>query len=322
MTIQTTVVIPTCGAATHLADVLAGLARQTNQSFELIIVDNNFVPHVRSSIIEDSGLRGEVIHEEQNGLQHARNAGVKLAQGDYVAFLDDDAVPAPSWLANLVEGTQRYDAIASGGSVILKFTSPPPSWIGNKERALLSELLYSRSDIPALADDMYITGANMCVDRLAFDRIGLFDPEFDRTATSLRSSGDLEFARRLQAAGLRVAFIASAAVHHHIDPFRLTKRYLLARAYWQGRSDALLESKCGRPETFGRRDLRANAIALFGRLRDFVRGPPERNVIARELALAREYGYCLQRGLLRVAGPKMAPMTGVVFSQQASESMR
>jgi len=294
-----TVVIPTCGGGSHLRSVLQGLTRQTNRDFDVIVVDNNVLGQFNRPSIRCGNLSAAIVHEPRNGLTYARNTGVTHAAGSYVAFLDDDAVPSATWLQNLLEGMRRYGSAAAGGSVDLELSCEPPSWFGVKERALLSELLYSGNDIPVLAEDMYIVGANMCITRHAFDKVGLFSSGFGRTARSLRSSEELEFTRRLQTAGQPVSFIASAHVHHHIAPFRLTERYLLGRAYWQGRSDALLESRWGRPASFGYRDWRVNVRELSSRLLDFIVAGKNGSRIGPSLLLAREYGYCLQMALLR-----------------------
>lgn len=290
-------VIPTYGAGTHLLRVLDGLVAQQYRDFLVVVVDNNERPQWATRL-RGERLEVDVISEPRNGLQHARNAGVRAARGSYVAFLDDDGIPTPQWLGNLVEGTKRHGAMAGGGEVILEFASEPPTWMGTAERALLSELIHVE-DVPAIADDMYIVGANMCIDRRAFKTLGLFDPHFDRTARSLRSSGELEFTRRLQSHGDRVAFIASARVRHQIDPTRLTVRYFLSRAYWQGRSDALLEGRWGRPVAFGSRNWQVNIGALSSRAWSLARCQTPDEKVVRALSLARECGYCHQSALLQ-----------------------
>jgi GT2 family glycosyltransferase len=296
------VVIPTCGPATHLMSVLAGLAKQTNRNFDAMVVDNNPLPRWHSRFLQVDDLRVALVREPRNGLSHARNAGVANSGGSSVAFLDDDGVPAATWVQNLVDGLQRYGSAAVGGSVELKLPRETPVWLGGEERALLSELLYLGDDIPTLADDMYIVGANMCITREAFDLVGTFSSDFGRTSKSLRSSEELEFTRRLQTAGHRVSFIASARVYHQIDEFRLAERYFVSRSYWQGRSDALLEAKWGRPASFGNRDLGVNLKILLRRLRQCLFAVNGAERVRRRLRFAREYGYFLQAVLLRFNG--------------------
>lgn len=291
------VVIPTCGPATYLRQVLTGLSTQSVQNFETIVVDNNTDSTVDLSDMPSPGVRLTVIRELRNGLNYARNAGVSCASGAYIAFLDDDGVPSETWLSNLVRGIDCHQAELGGGTVKLVLPSEEPSWFFPELRALLSELLYEGKDIAEIGADRYIVGANMCVSRKAFEMIGGFDPSFDRTATTLRSSGELEFSKRLQHVGGRVAFIASAEVFHHIPAHRMTQKYFVSRAYWQGRSDALLECKWGRPISFGVRNNRKNLLELLRTL-SHLRFSGEDSVrFRRYLQVVREYGYCLQYAL-------------------------
>jgi glucosyl-dolichyl phosphate glucuronosyltransferase len=300
MTSDVTIVIPTCGRAPHLMSVLGGLAGQTKRDFEVLVVDNNKRPRFDKRTIQYKDLIAGIVSEPYNGLTYARNAGVVWSSSPYVAFLDDDAVPSSTWIENLLNGMREYGSAAAGGSVQLDLSCDPPPWFGVNERSLLSELLYLGKDIPVLPDDLYIVGANMCIKRDSFEKVGLFDHAFGRTATSLRSSEELEFTRRLQIADQPVSFIASARVYHQIDSFRLTKSYLLSRAYWQGRSDALLESRWGRPASFGNRDWRLNIRALLLRLWRFIATSNDSGRVAESFSLAREYGYCFQEALLRL----------------------
>ena len=302
---ETTVVIPTYGRATFLPAVLHGLSQQTAQALEIIVVDNNPRPRHFAELLQESCPRLSITHEPRNGLQHARNAGIACSRGAIVAFLDDDAVPAPNWLESLVDGMQRYQADAVGGTVSLDFHSHPPDWLGLEERALLSELLYRGYDIPTLTDDMYVVGANFAVRRAAFEMTGCFDPAFDRTASSLRSSGELEYTRRLQSKGRIISFIASACVSHQIPAERLTKRYFYERSFWQGRSDALLEMKWGRPASFGNRNWHLNALVLFKKLRAVCDSSSGASRLKTSLAFVRELGFCLQAGLCGQSFDKM-----------------
>lgn len=298
MTPNATVVIPTFGDARHLEAVLGGLAKQNMRDFDVIVIDNNRHRSLSRALFATACIPAVLVHEPRNGLVHARNTGVRHATGRFIAFLDDDAVPTPTWLSELTSGLERYQSAVAGGSVTLHLGCDPPRWLGAAERTLLSELTYDGLDVPVLGDDMYIVGANMCIRRDAFDRFGLFSNGFGRTATSLRSSEELEFTRRLQSAGERISFVASAVVQHQIEPFRLTTRYMRSRSYWQGRSDALLEARWGRPESFGRRNWKMNVEALLLRLKAHVFERDSAARAASQFALAREFGYCLQAWLL------------------------
>lgn len=299
------VVIPTYGPAVYLDQVLRGLAIQTEKNFETIIVDNNGILTHAGRNLPRPSQPFRIVHEPQNGLSYARNAGIANSHGRYLAFLDDDGVPDREWLANLAVGMDRYQALMAGGTVELVLPREEPVWFSRGLRLLLSELFYDGKDIPDIGEDRYIVGANMCIAREAFHRAGTFSHSFDRTANSLRSSGELEFGKRLQRQGEHISFIAKALVRHQISEYRLSKKYFMSRSYWQGRSDALLEVKWGRPESFGRRDNGRNFIALIQALADVVLVDKDRLRFPKLLDLVREYGYCLQYALLTRLGSQL-----------------
>ena len=93
MSRKVSVIIPTVGRAS-LSQCLEGLARQSLKPDEV-------------QVVEDKSRRGP---------GWARNQGICKATGDILAFLDDDAVPPPEWLASMVEAMEHAEADGAGGS--------------------------------------------------------------------------------------------------------------------------------------------------------------------------------------------------------------
>jgi predicted nucleotidyltransferase len=114
-----TVVVITRNRAEQLRRCLAALAGQIRPPDELLIVDNGSTDHTREVVASYPGVpRPRYLHEAAVGYGRARNAGVAAATGDVVAFIDDDAVATPGWLATLVRPFARDPEIAIvGGSI-------------------------------------------------------------------------------------------------------------------------------------------------------------------------------------------------------------
>ncbi|MEV7970821.1 glycosyltransferase family 2 protein, partial [Sphaerisporangium sp. NPDC088356] len=103
--ITLSVVVPVRDAEPYIADALTSLRRNARRDFEFIVVDDGSVD-ATPRIIEDfrDDLPGLTVLRNVSpaGLADARNAGVSLASGRYVTFMDGDDWLAPGYLSDLV----------------------------------------------------------------------------------------------------------------------------------------------------------------------------------------------------------------------------
>ena len=67
--------------------------------------------------------------EPHQNIALARNKAIENAQGDYVAFLDDDEMPAEKWLVTLFKTCQQYQVDGVLGSARPEFEGKPPGWL-------------------------------------------------------------------------------------------------------------------------------------------------------------------------------------------------
>ena len=130
--VRVSIIIPAYKAETTIEDTIAALASQTFHAFEVIVVDDaspDSTGERACRALRRSGLRHVVVRLVNNaGPSSARNAGVSLASGEYVAFQDADDTWMPEKLARQVElmdghpevtlcGCQA-DLVAANGAVI------------------------------------------------------------------------------------------------------------------------------------------------------------------------------------------------------------
>lgn len=105
------ILIPVYNAASHLASCWATLEAQTHTDFEAVFV-NDGSTDATEQMLQDKVTREprfRVISQSNQGVSAARNAGIAVAQGDYIAFMDVDDTLAPDFLEQLLSAAKNYD---------------------------------------------------------------------------------------------------------------------------------------------------------------------------------------------------------------------
>jgi glycosyltransferase involved in cell wall biosynthesis len=115
------VVIVTRNRVYKLKRCISSLIRNTIKPDELLIIDNNSTDMTQTEILEISKkyIRHNIkyFRETRIGISYARNKGLYKAQGDIIAFTDDDCIVKEDWIRNIISAHAEYpDAIAIGGN--------------------------------------------------------------------------------------------------------------------------------------------------------------------------------------------------------------
>jgi glycosyltransferase involved in cell wall biosynthesis/SAM-dependent methyltransferase len=116
MTARVSVVINTYNRAASLRRTLESLAQLEYPAFEVIVVNGPSTDDTEG-LLKAYADRIKVGQCENRNLSESRNIGIRLAAGEFVAFIDDDAYPDPAWLDRLVEGFDEDEVAAVGGPV-------------------------------------------------------------------------------------------------------------------------------------------------------------------------------------------------------------
>lgn len=110
-----TVVICTRDRPESLLRTLASLAGQSDSGFEVVIVDNSPDGAAARTLVGFKGLTMRCCHEPAPGLSRARNRGLSEVYSELIAWIDDDEVADPDWIAWIKRGfafPDRPDAVA------------------------------------------------------------------------------------------------------------------------------------------------------------------------------------------------------------------
>jgi glucosyl-dolichyl phosphate glucuronosyltransferase len=202
-------------------------------SWEILVVDNNSnddTKLITASFVQRADVYVEVryVFEGRQGLNHARNAGIKAAAGDFLFYIDDDVVVTSNWLTEMKNAFDRYPVIGVGGRVLLKKNLKKPPWWRMEYDDALGK--FDHGDSVILSDasyrDIIGIGANLGFKRSAFDKHGLFRSDLDRRKNKLFMGGDTDFVQRVKNGGDLSMYYPGAVVYHCPMASRFTKSYL------------------------------------------------------------------------------------------------
>ena len=244
---QISVVLCTCNRASQLSLALDALLAQAHApAHDVIVVDNDSTDEtaavVQARLSAHPHLR--YVFEPVRGLPHARNAGIASSTAPIVAFTDDDIVVASDWVASIERAFERHpEADCVGGRVLPRW--PPagvPKWFSRLQLAPLA--LQDKGDRPMAVGKENaapcLIGANCAFRRRAFDKAGLFSPDYTRTQ-------DREIQLRLWTAGGAGMYVPDIVSHVDVPADRLTKAYY---RHWYGRA-GMYHSRMGLLDVIG-----------------------------------------------------------------------
>jgi GT2 family glycosyltransferase len=200
------VVVVSHGRPAALCRCLMALKQQVTTGLEVVVVADAEGLSAIGRLPFADGLK--TAEQTEPNISRARNAGLAMAAGELVGFIDDDAVPAPTW-AGAVQSAFAADAdlFALTGPVLGR-NGISMQW-GSIDVDTRGRDMESDPDTPirdGFAQKLH--GTNMAFRRDVFDRIGGFDPAF---AFYL---DDTDLSMRIAKAGLATAWLPTAVVHH------------------------------------------------------------------------------------------------------------
>ncbi|MBX3001080.1 MAG: glycosyltransferase family 2 protein [Caldilineaceae bacterium] len=212
--------------------------------FEILVIDNASTDGTSQIIRRYLTAGGNVTLRSAVqpilGLSHARNLAVEIAGGDIIAFMDDDAVANPDWLAAMLDAYTIYpDAWVVGGKVLPLWQGERPIWLTDDLLPQLSMLDFG-DDVRPLNPGEQLYGVNFSCRRCAFARIGLFRSDLGRQGVNLLGSEESDLQRRILQQGQPIIYTPHAIVEHHVTKERMQTQYFFRLAFAKGRTSARL----------------------------------------------------------------------------------
>lgn len=225
-----------------LEALLGGLAAQRFDRFaaasiDVVIVDNEGSAKAEAiceRMRDETGLAVRYLHEPRRGIPYARNAGLDQVapSTEFVAMIDDDEVPEPDWLEQLLLAQARTAADVVRGAVVPVFSDAAPAWI--REGHFFGWPKPGRgAEGEGLTDGAELASASSNNVLVRAAALRALDLRFDPTLT-FTGGTDALFFRQMKLAGCRIVYAEGARVGEIVPPQRATFAYLWRAHYKQG----------------------------------------------------------------------------------------
>ena len=162
--------------------------------------------------------------EGKMGLSVCRNKGYGKANGDIVAFIDDDAYADKNWAKNLTESFSK-DIDVVGGIIFPHYLRRRPYFITGHFNHLI-----------AINSEPNIFGCNFAIRRGLLEKLNYkFEKKLGRGKNNLIAGDETNLFALLDTS--RIKFSEKALVYHIVSKKRLSYKYFLYRNFWEGRTE-------------------------------------------------------------------------------------
>ncbi|HWK49749.1 MAG TPA: glycosyltransferase family 2 protein, partial [Steroidobacter sp.] len=213
-----------------LAHTLDSLARQqlpAGHRMSIIVIDNDAAQSAQASVSRFQSVFGDVryVCETEANIAKARNRALSEADARYAAFIDDDEVAGPQWLAALLNAREQYGAAVVLGPVMPVLPADTPRWV-------IAGRFFDRPR--RVTGTVVNSGAggtgNVLLDLHEVSRTRI---QFD-ASYGITGGEDTDFFQRLAAAGLSAVWCDEAEVNEHVQPHRMRIGWLVRRSFGGG----------------------------------------------------------------------------------------
>lgn len=227
--VDISIITPIYNCSSNISNLVLALQSQDiDRTTEIIIVDNNSTD--RSFEIAQNFARIPnitVVNQSQSqSVAATRNKGIKLANGEILAFIDGDCIPELDWLSQGIQCMQDNKVERVGGRINIRPLSAKGSIYS------LIEALFCYDQESAVNGVGACITPNLFVKRDVFDKVGVFNETFPEASVE-----DMEFGMRATRLGITLAYADKAIVWH---PPRQTFQELWYKSARNGKGTFIL----------------------------------------------------------------------------------
>ncbi len=229
-----TVIICTYNRSELLQKALNSLVNQDakNVDFEVLVIDNNSTDNTKDivkSFYRKLNLR--YVFEKKQGLSNARNRGVAEASGEFLAFVDDDAILPSDWLRQLSFVIKKYNPSIFGGPIFPYYNHKKPKWFLDKY-----EIRKISNNKRFLKKTEFLSGSNMVFHYKIFQRIGYFKTDFGMLGKKISLGEESELLARAHKSNVRIFYVPNLYVLHFTPLYKMSVLYMAERYFISSKS--------------------------------------------------------------------------------------
>lgn len=234
-----TVIICTYNRDFILRECLRSLKEQTAapEEFNILIVNNNSSDTTENivNVFCKNSSNAQTFFEPRQGLSHARNRGLAVAQSDWVAFLDDDAKAPPQWVNIILKTITRDDFDCFGGPYrAWHYLAPPPAWFVSEWE---STTTIFQQHYGLMAPGKFPTGGTCAMHRKLTLKLGGFPTGKGMTGKKCAYGEETALFQKMLQTGYRIGFVPGMVIDHCVLPYKYSLKWRLKSAYAHGRDD-------------------------------------------------------------------------------------
>jgi glucosyl-dolichyl phosphate glucuronosyltransferase len=207
--------------------------------WELLVIDNNSEDRTADlcrEFHERFPRHFRYLTEPKVGKSHALNTGISEAEGEVLAFTDDDVLISDDYIRSIREFFTSFPVDAAQGRVLLDCEAGWPRWLEGTHASMADYRDFSEE---AIVLEGTLCGSNMIVRKALFDEVGGFSPELGPGGIGVFE--DTEISQRMRDKGHRLMFAPQILIRHQWPRDRLTKGFIRKRMFLHGRVNAFYD---------------------------------------------------------------------------------
>jgi succinoglycan biosynthesis protein ExoM len=227
-----------------LARLLSGINKLTfnkvqQPDIEIVVVDNDPEESARKvfhTLAKKFRWKVHYFSEPRRGIPYARNTAIKNTRPDaeFILCIDDDEVPEPPWLDELLYIQEVYNADVVTGRVMPHFVDPPPPWIVH------GRFYERRRHADGHVID-YASTANVFISMKAIRGMLNTSGTYFDERLALTGGSDTVFLRQAVRCGYKIVWADNAVVYEWLPPSKVNARWILQRALRTAQTDTYFD---------------------------------------------------------------------------------